>query len=29
LFNRFNIATHRSLVEDAVARMQEAFSDLQ
>jgi cystathionine beta-lyase len=29
LFNRFNLATHRSLVEDAVARMQKAFSDLQ
>jgi cystathionine beta-lyase len=29
MFNRFNIATHRSVVEEAVARMQEAFSDLQ
>ncbi|MDG4648988.1 PatB family C-S lyase [Roseibacterium sp. SDUM158017] len=29
LFNRFNLATHRSVVEEAVARMQQAFSDLQ
>jgi cystathionine beta-lyase len=29
LFNRFNLATQRSLVEEAVARMQKAFSDLQ
>jgi cystathionine beta-lyase len=28
-FSRFNLATHRSIVEDAVARMQRAFSDLQ
>lgn len=29
LFNRFNLAMPRSRIEDAVARMQRAFSDLQ
>ena len=28
-FNRFNFAMRRALVEEAVARLQDAFSDLQ
>jgi cystathionine beta-lyase len=28
-FNRFNFAMRRALIEEAVARMQAAFSDLQ